>query len=416
MDINIPDEKKIVIITTGGTIGQKKNNEGIKEPVKGAIEHVTDVAIQSIGTDTNLSFERQGISFEIKNLMLIDSGNTTPKTQLEIARSIFDASLEEGVMSILVTTGTAKLNETINTMPLMVETRMPVIFVGSERSHDEKFTDAYRNMKKAILSAYELSNIGISGIYLSFNRRLIPATRVVEMDSSFYDIREFKGQNFGFFNKDSLTLKEEERDLKTEESKRIGCSTLYSAMAENVPLIPIISGVDKKSICFILEKAAEEFPALVLQTNHDMSAREDLHPILGKIAKTKPIFVTSFYPTFPHADNIGSYQTSRKLYSMGIYPGTGQPFLDIAIARAAIGGSENPREAFIDGILRSHLENFHRNVTPTDFERRMGMDYLNALTIARDLNNRLQERYSKLELMGTVRHEITPKASIKIHS
>ena len=415
MDINIPYEKKIVIITTGGTIGQKKNNEGIKEPVKGAIEHVTDVAIQSIGTDTNLSFERQGISFEIRNPMLIDSGNTTPKTQLEIARSIFDASLEEGVMSILVTTGTAKLNETINTMPLMVETRMPVIFVGSERSHDEKFTDAYRNMKKAILSAYELSNIGISGIYLSFNRRLIPATRVVEMDSSFYDIREFKGQNFGFFNKDSLTLKEEERDLKTEESKRIGCSTLYSAMAENVPLIPIISGVDRKSTSFILERAAEEFPALVLQTNHDMSAREDLHPTLERIAKKIPVFVTSFYPTFPYAEGIGSYQTSRKLYSMGIYPGTGQPFLDIAIARAAIGGSENPREAFMDGVLRSHLENFHRNVLPTDLERRRGMEYIHALTMARDMNHRRAEEYSKLALLGTVRRE-TPASRIKIPS
>ena len=415
MDINIPETKKIVIITTGGTIGQKKNNDGIKEPVRGVIEHVTDVAIQSIGAETGLNLERQSISFEIRNLMLIDSGNTTPKTQLEVARAIFNASIEDGVMSILVTTGTAKLNETINTMPLMVETHMPVIFVGSEKSHDEKSTDAYRNMKKAIIAAYELSNIGISGIYLSFNRRLIPATRVVEMDSSFYDIREFKGQIFGSFNKDILTLNGEERDLKIDETLRISCSTLYSAMAENVPLIPIISGVDRKSTSFILERAAEEFPALVLQTNHDMSAREDLHPTLERIAKKIPVFVTSFYPTFPYAEGIGSYQTSRKLYSMGIYPGTGQPFLDIAIARAAIGGSENPREAFMDGVLRSHLENFHRNVLPTDLERRRGMEYIHALTMARDMNHRRAEEYSKLALLGTVRRE-TPANRIKIHS
>lgn len=415
MDINIPETKKIVIITTGGTIGQKKNNDGIKEPVRGVIEHVTDVAIQSIGAETGLNLERQSISFEIRNLMLIDSGNTTPKTQLEVARAIFNASIEDGVMSILVTTGTAKLNETINTMPLMVETHMPVIFVGSEKSHDEKSTDAYRNMKKAIIAAYELSNIGISGIYLSFNRRLIPATRVVEMDSSFYDIREFKGQIFGSFNKDILTLNGEERDLKIDETLRISCSTLYSAMAENVPLIPIISGVDRKSTSFILERAAEEFPALVLQTNHDMSAREDLHPTLERIAKKIPVFVTSFYPTFPYAEGIGSYQTSRKLYSMGIYPGTGQPFLDIAIARAAIGGSENPREAFMDGVLRSHLENFHRNVLPTDLERRRGMEYIHALTMARDMNHRREKEYSKLALLGTVRRE-TPANRIKIHS
>ena len=416
MDINIPEPetKKIVIITTGGTIGQKKNNDGVKEPARGVIEHVTKVAIQSIGAETGLNLERQGISFEMRNLMLIDSGDTTPKTHLEIARAIFDASIEDGVMSVLVTTGTAKLNETINTMPLMVETRVPVIFVGSEKSHDEKSTDAYRNMKKAIIASYELSNMGISGIYLSFNRRLIPATRVVEMDSSFYDIREFKGQIFGSFNKDILTLGEE-RDLKIKETLRISCSTLYSAMAENVPLISIISGVDKKSMSFILERAAEEFPALVLQTNHDMSAREDLHPTLERIAKKIPVFVTSFYPTFPYAEGIGSYQTSRKLYSMGIYPGTGQPFLDIAIARAAIGGSENPREAFMDGVLRSHLENFHRNVIPIDLERRMGMEYIHALTMARDMNERHERVYSKLELLGTVRRE-TPVSRIKIHS
>lgn len=399
----------IAIITTGGTIGQKNNKDGIKEPYEGVIEEVSQRAIARIESETQTLFSGNCISFSINPLMLIDSANMTPERRNHLAASIYETSLVPGTISIIVTIGTDTLKETINSMPIILETRIPVIFVASNKSPDEG-TEAQTNMEKALIAAVTLSKNKIGGTFLvATSNKIYEAANVTEINGLFGAVkRPSETKHLGVFEDYILRLDERKKYLHYENTFRITNSSLNLGLDENVIPLTIASGTGPSVNEKLIKSAADIASALVIETNHSLSVGDNLHGILKKVAKKIPVFVTSPFSVF--VNNVGSYATSRRLYDIGIYPGTGQPRLDLAIARAAVASGVDPRLSFMDGVLRASMGavNFHREVTAADLEKSANMEFRHAISLASQMNERLKDTHEKLRSKGLLRQERSP--------
>ncbi len=414
MDINVYEQSsKIVIITAGGTIGQKKNQDGVKEPFEGVIEKVSRNAIARIESETPICFSGNRISFDIKPLFLIDSVNITPERRNNLAASIYETSLVPGIVSIIVTTGTDTLKETINTMPIMLETKLPVIFVVSNKSPDEGI-EAQTNMEKALIASVTLSQSCIGGIFLvATSNKIYEAANVTEINGSFGAVkRPSEVKHLGVFEDYILRLDEKKKDTYTENTSRITGSLLNLGHDENVIPLTISAGTSFSTNERLIKAAAEMASAIVLETNHSLSVGENLHGVLKEAARKIPVFVTSPFPVF--VNNVGSYVTSRSLYDIGVYPGTGQPRLDLAIARAAVASGVDPKLSFMDGVLRASMGgiNFHREVTARDLENLAGMRFHHAISQASAMNQRLNDTQNSLRARGLLRQTVTSSSNL----
>ncbi len=170
--------KKILFISTGGTIVSSDNGEGF-EPY-----YSVDKLINSINKNEECIID--GVL-----LMNIDSSNMNPKHWIEIAKAIGDNY--EKYDSFIVSHGTDTMAYTSSALAYMLRgLDKPVIITGAQHSIEETYTDAIQNLNDALLFAMQ----DIAGVYVSFDGKLINGTRAIKMKTMSYDA--FKSINYPY--------------------------------------------------------------------------------------------------------------------------------------------------------------------------------------------------------------------------
>ena len=129
-------KKKILIITTGGTISMKAGADGVVPSLTGS-EIIK--LIPGIETIAELSL------YEFSN---IPSPMMTPQKMFELSGIV--TSKIENFDGVVITHGTDTIEETSYMLFLTLQTKKPVIFTAAMRSNEETGLDGPRNLYNAI--------------------------------------------------------------------------------------------------------------------------------------------------------------------------------------------------------------------------------------------------------------------------
>jgi glutamyl-tRNA(Gln) amidotransferase subunit D len=134
-----PDLPELSIVSTGGTIASRVDYR------TGAVTSqfsASDLlrAIPGLGTIAR---------YRTRQISSIFSENMNPGIWQALARAVYE-EIEKGVSGVIVTHGTDTMSYTAAAVSFMVQTPVPIVFVGSQRSADRPSSD---NLMNALCSA-----------------------------------------------------------------------------------------------------------------------------------------------------------------------------------------------------------------------------------------------------------------------
>ncbi len=176
--------KKVVLLTTGGTIASKSNTAG--RLVAGELTGNELVKICGLPSD---------IEVNVISLLQKPSMHITLEDLLTLKEKIEEIYRDKTVSGIVVTHGTDSLEETAYFLDLVIADDRPIIVTGSQRPPDVIGSDSYINLRHAIYSACDQQLKGI-GTVVVFNERIFAAKYVKKEHAS--NIQGFNAFGFGY--------------------------------------------------------------------------------------------------------------------------------------------------------------------------------------------------------------------------
>ncbi len=163
--------KKVVIITTGGTIAMKRNSP----MVGGAVPMLK-------GEDFLAQLPRSGIDLAFEEFSNLPSSHLTPTQTLELGQRIESALLAPDADGVVVTHGTDTLEESAYLIDLTVNSTKPIVLTGAMRTATTVGYDGMLNLAAAIRVAAvpEARNMGALVV---FNEAIFAASEVQKTHS-----------------------------------------------------------------------------------------------------------------------------------------------------------------------------------------------------------------------------------------
>ncbi|MEH7333816.1 asparaginase [Neobacillus drentensis] len=177
--------KKVVLLTTGGTIASKPNKDSGKL-ASGALTGEELAAMCNLPKDIEVIVESV---FQKASIHITFEDLTTLKNK------IVDYFKDETVAGVVVTHGTDTMEETAYFLDLTIKDHRPVVVTGSQRSPEDLGSDVYINLRHAIYSACS-TDLHDAGAVVVFNERIFAARYVKKEHAS--NIQGFNAFGFGY--------------------------------------------------------------------------------------------------------------------------------------------------------------------------------------------------------------------------
>lgn len=210
--------KKIVMISTGGTIASKVNPE-------------TGLLTAGLMTGEELSSMCElpdYIDVEVISVFQIPSNRMTFSDLETLKEKIEELFEDNSIDGIVVTHGTDTLEETAYFLDLTISDKRPVVITGSQRGPTVLGTDAFVNLRQSILLAAN-EEARDFGTLVLFNERIFSAKYVTKQHAS--NVDGFTSFGFGYLGiVDQDTVKFYQRPLQRE----------YFKMETNLPEVEIV--------------------------------------------------------------------------------------------------------------------------------------------------------------------------------
>ncbi|MEE1327260.1 MAG: asparaginase [Oscillospiraceae bacterium] len=160
------EKKKILLVTTGGTIASVPGGEGL-EP------HRSDVM------ERELQQLRTYYDITVRDVMCLDSSNIRPEEWQLIAQEIFEQ--RTGYDGIVVSHGTDTMAYTASAVTFMLPNiDRPVVFTGSQLPLRDILSDGPDNLR----TAFAMAASGKTGVFLAFDRKVMLGCRAVKVRAS----------------------------------------------------------------------------------------------------------------------------------------------------------------------------------------------------------------------------------------
>lgn len=226
--------KKVVLLTTGGTIASRANKDSGKL-ASGAITGEELASMCNLPKDIEVVvesvFQKASIHITFNDLLLL-------KDKIE------NYFKDEDVSGVVVTHGTDTMEETSYFLDLTINDSRTVVVTGSQRSPEDLGSDVYINLRHAIYCACS-DDLRNAGTVVVFNERIFAARYVKKEHAS--NIQGFNSFGFGYLGIiDNDQVHVFQKPIKRE----------YFEIKSSIPQVEIIKcymGADGKFI-----KAARE--------------------------------------------------------------------------------------------------------------------------------------------------------------
>ncbi|MFA9464438.1 MAG: asparaginase [Velocimicrobium sp.] len=287
-------KKRILIITTGGTLASSDSTEGMVP-----------------GLDSNDIFSNiEGITtyFEVEflDLFSLDSSNIQPEEWQLLAQTIDRKyTMFEGIVIIH---GTDTMAYTASALSFMLQNiPIPIVLTGSQLSILNPIADAVENCRCAI----NMAGSGVAGVYVAFNRKVIRGTRASKVRTISFDAFEsINSPYIGFVNSNGLDI--EEHTLRLPKGEFV----LRDAIATNVFLLKLIPGTNP-DIFELLHQMG--YRGVVLESfgiGGMHFERRDLSVAIGEAIQRGMTIVVGSQCLY-EGSNLKIYQTGQKILNQG---------------------------------------------------------------------------------------------------
>ena len=159
-------KKKILLLTTGGTIASLPGRDGL-EPHRSAV------------MERELNQLRTYYDITVDDVICLDSSNIRPEEWQLIARRIFEE--RAGFDGIVVSHGTDTMAYTASAVTFMLPNiDLPVVFTGSQLPLADMLSDGPDNLR----TAFAMAASGYPGVFLAFDRKVMLGCRAVKVRAS----------------------------------------------------------------------------------------------------------------------------------------------------------------------------------------------------------------------------------------
>jgi glutamyl-tRNA(Gln) amidotransferase subunit D len=267
------------------------------------------------------------------------SENMTPAIWQELARAVYN-EIKKGVAGVIITHGTDTMAYSAAAISFMIDTPVPIVFVGSQRSADRPSSDNAMNAVCAASAA--TSDLGEVAVVMHATTSddicaIHRGTRVRKMHSS----RRDAFRSMGIDPLGSVTYPSREVSLKSYAVRR-GSQTLalHDKLEEHCGLVQFCPGMSPD-----LLKAYEGYKGLVLAGTGLGHVSTTLIPSLQKLIKTGTmVLMTSQCLQGRVCDRV--YDTGRDLLTAGVIEG-GDMLPEAALVKMmwVLGNERDPERA-----------------------------------------------------------------------
>ena len=289
-------KKKILLLTTGGTIASMPGGEGL-EP------HRSDVM------ERELNQLRTYYDITVRDVMCLDSSNIRPEEWQLIARRVFEE--RTGFDGIVISHGTDTMAYTASAVTFMLPNiDLPVVFTGSQLPLADILSDGPDNLR----TAFAMAASGCCGVFLAFDRKVMLGCRAVKIRAS------------GFSAFDSINAryaaKVSNRGLVIDYDvipKRTGEARLCENISRNVFLLKLTPGLNPAVFDML---AAMGYKGIVVEA-FGLGGVNVLHKGLRGIHRAVEDGISVVITTqclYDSAD-LQVYQVGNKLLELGVIQG-----------------------------------------------------------------------------------------------
>jgi L-asparaginase len=176
---------KIVLLSTGGTIASKKNPETGRY-MAGAMTGEELASLCELPDHMDI---------EVESVLQVPSNQMNFEYFIPLKQKIEEVFQDKEVDGIVVTHGTDTMEETAYFLDLTIADERPVVMTGSQRVPDALGSDAYPNVRQAILVAGHADSRS-AGTLVLFNERIYAARHVMKYHASNLD--GFMSPGYGY--------------------------------------------------------------------------------------------------------------------------------------------------------------------------------------------------------------------------
>ena len=290
------NKKKILLLTTGGTIASMPGGEGL-EP------HRSDVM------ERELEQLRTYYDITVQDVMCLDSSNMRPEEWQTIAHTVFEN--RAGFDGIVISHGTDTMAYTASAVTFMLpDIDLPVVFTGSQLPLADVLSDGPDNLR----TAFAMAASGHNGVFLAFDRKVMLGCRAVKVRASGFSAFESVNARYAA-QVSNRGLVVDQRGLP----KSSGAPQLKKDISKNVFLLKLTPGLNPAIFDML---AAMGYKGIVIEA-FGLGGINVLHKGLRGIhrAVEDGISVVVTTQCLYDSSNLQVYQVGTRLLELGVIQG-----------------------------------------------------------------------------------------------
>jgi glutamyl-tRNA(Gln) amidotransferase subunit D len=305
LDIEKDNQKHdISIISTGGTVAS------IIDYKTGAV-HPAFTADDLIRANPELL---EYANIKGKAVLNILSENMKPEYWVKSARSIAD-EINDGAYGVVVAHGTDTMHYTSAALSFMLDTPVPVVLTGAQRSSDRPSSDAFLNLLNSVTAAKsDMAEVMVcmhateDDTYCDLHR----GTKVRKMHTSRRDtFRSINTSPLARVQNGGIEILDEQLRYKTRTDGEV---ELHDAVESNVAFIKSYPGISGEIMDYHIDNG---YKGIVLEGTGLGHCPEEIIPSI-KRARDSGIPVVMASQCLYGKVNMNVYSTGRKLITAGV--------------------------------------------------------------------------------------------------
>ncbi len=289
-------KKRILLLTTGGTIASMPGGEGLEPHSSGVFER----EMEQLRTYYDIT---------VQDLICLDSSNIRPAEWQLIAEGIWEN--REGFDGIVVSHGTDTMAYTASAVTFMLPNiDLPVVFTGSQLPLADMLSDGSQNLR----TAFAMAATGHKGIFLAFDRKIMLGCRAVKVRASgFSAFESINARYTALVSNAGLTVDESLIPRFTGEP------ALKTAISDEVFLLKLTPGLNPHIFDMLADMGYKGIIIEAFGLGGVNILGEGLNGIRRCLQKGIHVVVTT-QCLYDSAD-LGVYQVGVKLLELGVIQG-----------------------------------------------------------------------------------------------
>lgn len=302
VDKQINDEKNnLSILSTGGTVAS-------------VIDYKTGAVHPAFTADDLLRATPELVDYaniSAKAIFNILSENMTPEYWKKTAQSVYD-EINDGADGVIVAHGTDTMHYTASVLSFMLETPVPVVLTGAQRSSDRPSSDAFTNLMGSVVAAKS----DIAEVLVCMHDTEDDPSCALHRGTRARKMHTSRRDTFTSINSEPVATIDNNKVNVSQSYTKRGTKTLElnDNLANNVALVKAYPGMNPEIIDFYVDKG---YDGIVVEGTGLGHCNDD---VIDRIARATdeniPVVMTS--QCIFGRTNMNVYSSGRRLLNCNV--------------------------------------------------------------------------------------------------